>query len=94
MCHTEKMSFEMCVWPTHLGATERILNTQQPEVEDTFSLPCEEKHHLLAKQIKQTNAIGLSTMEWLAGSIAVFGPCGDGPLSRVPGLRSPQSSHN
>ena len=61
----------------------------KPEFEDVFSYPCKEEHHPLAQQIQQADAIGLSTLEWFA--VVVFGPCGDGALSRAPGLRLPQS---
>ena len=56
----------------------------RPQVEDKFSLPCEEEHNLPAKQIQQTTAIKVSTMEWLGGTIAVFGSDSDGTRSCVP----------
>ena len=54
----------------------------KPHVEDTLSLPCEKEHNLFAMKIQQTNPIGLSTMEWLAGSL-----CGEDPLGHLPSLR-------
>ena len=75
-------SLSRCALLSHenMSHTKGWTTEDELQVEDKCWLTGEEKHNLLA-----------ATMESWAGSVALFDPCGDGPLSRPHGVSLPPS---
>ena len=65
-------------------AHEELTTVGKREVKDKCSLSCEEEQRPTRKDTSANERHWTVRHGWLAVSVSVFGPCGDGTLSHVP----------